>query len=116
MKYQPPNIPDFDGAHDGGRTMSRSQGRSGPVAQPTTGPSSSTAEQANSMMTAFFAAQAKASLPVAAPIIPEPIFGPPPVRQRICSLLTFPLPTPTAEVQRFLEDFQRLKGIDIIDC
>jgi len=67
------------------------------------------------MMTAFFVAQAKASLPVAAPIIPEPIFGSPPVRQHIRSLLTFPLPTPAAEVQRFLEDFWRLKGIDIID-
>jgi hypothetical protein len=83
--------------------------------QHTAGPSSSTAEQAISMMAAFFAAQAKAP-PTAAPIIPEPIFGPPPIHQRKPSLLTFPLPTPAMEVQRFLEDFRRLKGIDIIDC
>ncbi|KIM71956.1 hypothetical protein PILCRDRAFT_93651 [Piloderma croceum F 1598] len=103
-KYQPPNIPDFDSAHDGGGTMSRSRGHSGPVAQPTAGPSSSTAEQAISMMTAFFSAQAKAP-PAAAPVLPEPIFAPPPIRQHNQSLVTFPLPTPAIEVQRFLEDF-----------
>jgi hypothetical protein len=65
------------------------------------------------MMTAFFSAQAKAP-PAAAPVLP--VFAPPPIRQRNQSLVTFPLPTPAIEVQRFLEDFRRLKGIDIIDC
>src|ERR1700727_3093595 len=56
-KYQPPNIPDFDGVNDTGPSMSRSRGRSGPTAQPTAAPSSSAAaEQAMSLMTAFFAA------------------------------------------------------------
>jgi hypothetical protein len=29
-------------------------------------------------------------------------------------LVQFPLPTPVAEIQHFLEDFQHLKGIDIL--
>jgi len=68
-------------------------------------------EQAMNLMTAFFAVQAKApALVPAAPTLPLPLdrHGP--------SLHTFPLPTPEAEVQRFLEDFHRLKGIDIINC
>ena len=64
------------------------------------------------MMTAFFAAQAKTPSTVAAPSAPP--F--PPASQRNLSLLTFPLPIPVAEIQRFLEDFRCLKGIDIINC
>jgi len=111
-KYQPPNIPDFDGVNDAGLSMSRSRGRSGPTAQTVSGPSSSAAEQAMNMMTAFFAAQTK---PAPAPAFAAPIELPPlPIDRRGPSLLTFPLPAPSAEFQRFLEDFRRLKGINIL--
>jgi hypothetical protein len=63
------------------------------------------------MMTAFFATQAKTPA-FAAPVEALPL----PLDRRGPSLLTFPLPAPTAEVQRFLEDFRRLKGIDITTC
>ena len=62
-------------------------------------------------MTAFFAMQAKTPA-FAAPVEALPL----PSDRRGPSLLTFPLPSPTAEVQRFLEDFRRLKGIDITTC
>jgi len=76
------------------------------------GPSSSAAEQAMNMMTAFFAAQTK---PAPAPAFAAPIVLPPlPTDRCGPSLLTFPLPIPSAEFQRFLEDFRRLKGIDIL--
>ena len=82
------------------------------MAQPTAGPSSSAAEQAITMMTAFFTAQAKAPAPAAAPVIAPP----PIIPQHNSSLLTFPLPTSAAEIQRFLEDFHHLKSIDITGC
>lgn len=63
-------------------------------------------------MTAFFAAQTK---PAPAPAFAAPIELPPlPIDRRGPSLLTFPLPAPSAEFQRFLEDFRRLKGINIL--
>jgi hypothetical protein len=66
------------------------------------------------MMTAFFAAQTK---PAPAPPFGAPIaLSLPPADRRGPSLLTFPLPTPSNELHRFLEDFCRLKGIDIRAC
>jgi hypothetical protein len=94
--------------------MSRSRGRTGPTVQTNAGPSSTAAEKAIDLMMAFLTAQANASAApaFAAPVEPLPL----PLDRRGPSLLTFPLPTPMAEVQRFLEDFHRLKGIDITTC
>ena len=58
-------------------------------------------------MTAFFAAQAKAS--ARRPPSPLDPIAPPPHL-----IVKLPLPTPAAEIQRFLEDFRRLKGIDAL--
>ena len=66
------------------------------------------------MMTAFFAAQAKAS--ARRPPSPlDPIAPPPrPGSSHANLIVKFPLPTPAAETQCFLEDFRRLKGIDVV--
>ena len=114
-KYQPPNIPDFDGMHNGTNSISRARGRTGlssQAASMNTSTSSSAAEQAMSMMSAFFTAQAK----VAAPPPTGLLLPPPQASRQHTPLLTFPLPTPAAELQRCLEDFRQLKGIDIIGC
>jgi hypothetical protein len=63
-----------------------------------------------SMMTAFFAAQAKASVQA-----PTPAAMPPP-SVPATRLVNFPLPPPAEELRRFLEDFRRVKGIDITAC
>ena len=61
-----------------------------------------------SLVSAFFTAQAKASVPP--PAVPPVLH----ISRPQVSLVTSPLPTPAAELPRFLEDFCRVKGIDII--
>ena len=108
MKYLPPNIFDFDSVHDGTASMSRARGRAGPSQTVPASALSSAAEQAMSLVSTFFTAQAKASVPPPA-VPPVPQISRPQV-----SLVTLPLPTPAAELPRFLEDFWQVKWIDII--
>jgi hypothetical protein len=68
-----------------------------------------------SVITAFFEAQAKASAARRATSPIERIVLPAASEQsRAKHIVAFPLPTPAAELQRFLEDFRRLKGIDVL--
>jgi hypothetical protein len=68
-----------------------------------------------SVITAFFEAQAKASAARHAPSPIECIALPAaPERSRANYIVAFPLPTPATELQCFLQDFQCLKGIDVI--
>ena len=107
-KYQPPNIPDFDGALDGSSTLSRPRGRTGPAPAPAPAPAPSTStDQAIKFMKAFFAAQARNSALV------------PPIPATTGIVHAFPLShslyhhPPTQEIETFLVDFLRLKGINI---
>ena len=60
-KYKPPNIAEFDGVQDGSLAPIRPRARN--MAVKFTAAEPSAAEQALTMMSAFFAAQAKASAP-----------------------------------------------------
>jgi len=105
-KYQPPNIAEFDGAQDGRLPQSRSRGRQAQSSQAPVSPAS----QAMSLMTAFFEAQAKASVPPSSTaVVPRSATMPP-------CYPAHPLPLPGDELRRFLEDFFLVKGIDICDC
>lgn len=105
-KYQPPNIAEFDGAQDGRLPQSRSHGRQAQSSQAPVSPAS----QAMSLMTAFFEAQAKASVPASTTAaIPHSV-------TTLSRYPAHPLPLLGDELRRFLQDFFLVKGIDIRDC
>ena len=107
-KYLPPNIPDFNGVHDSTCSISTPHGCAGPLSQAAPTPSStSTTEHTMSLMMDFLTVQAKATMPTPAPPLPVQM------SHQNTPIVTFPLSTLAAELQRFLEDFCCLKGIGI---
>jgi hypothetical protein len=103
--------------------MSRSCGRAGtsfqapaPTHVAVAGSSVSPADQAMSMMTAFFTAQAKASAPAPTPALSAMLPPPSVPAPRLINFPLPPLPPPAEELQRFLEDFRQAKGINITSC
>jgi hypothetical protein len=62
-------------------------------------------------MAAFFAAQAKAAVSALAPV--QPIEQPSVRALPHAQLVASPLPPPAMELLRFLEDLNRIKGIDV---
>lgn len=92
--------------------MSHTRGRKEPSTNSAALPTSlSAADRALTVMAAFFAAQAKATTPVPAPV--EPIEQPP-VRALPCvQLVALPFPPPAMELLQFIKDLNHIKGIDV---
>ncbi|KAG6804857.1 hypothetical protein H0H92_001989, partial [Tricholoma furcatifolium] len=109
----PPNVPEFDGARDGGDGTPRPRGRNGPF--PISSPSTSGSIDNNTLLITALIASLKQGRSRSRSHSPSRAGPSTPVKRRHEELTVFSSPPePGTEIDACLRDFAHVKKIDMI--